>query len=47
MHHFEKRQESNLETDVAFIDFRKAFDRVDWRKLWENNGLHGVSSPSY
>lgn len=32
---FEKRREFNLETHVAFIDFEKAFDRVDREKLWK------------
>lgn len=31
---FEKRKEFNLETHVAFIDFEKAFDRVNRKKLW-------------
>jgi len=31
----EKRREFNLETHIAFIDFEKAFDRVDRNKLFE------------
>lgn len=29
-----KRREFNLETHMAFIDFEKAFDRIDRRKIW-------------
>ena len=30
----EKRREFNVETHIAFIDYEKAFDRVDRGKLW-------------
>jgi hypothetical protein len=30
----EKRRDFNLETHLAFIDYNKAFDRVDRNKLW-------------
>jgi hypothetical protein len=30
----EKRREFNLQTHVAFIDFEKAFDKVNRNKLW-------------
>ena len=30
----EKRKEYNLETCLAFIDYEKAYDRVDRKKLW-------------
>lgn len=30
----EKRREFNLETHIGFVDFEKAFDRVDRAKLW-------------
>ena len=32
----EKRTELNLETHKAFIDYEKAFDRLDRGKLWNN-----------
>jgi sorting nexin-29 len=31
----EKIREQNLETHIAFIDFEKAFDRVNRLRLWE------------
>lgn len=31
----EKRREFNQETHLAFVDFEKAFDRVNRNKLWE------------
>jgi hypothetical protein len=31
----EKRREYNLETHIAFIDYEKAFDRVNRNKLWQ------------
>jgi hypothetical protein len=31
---FEKIREFNLQTHVAFIDFEKAFDKVNRNKLW-------------
>lgn len=31
----EKRREYNLETHMAFIDYEKAFDRVNRETLWE------------
>jgi hypothetical protein len=31
---FEKRREFSLQTHVAFIDFEKAFDKVNRNKLW-------------
>ena len=31
----EQRREKNLETHIAFVDFEKAFDRVDRLKLWK------------
>jgi hypothetical protein len=31
---FEKRRELNLQTHVAFLDFEKAFEKVNRNKLW-------------
>jgi hypothetical protein len=31
----EKRREYNMETHIAFVDYEKAFDRVDRDQLWE------------
>jgi uncharacterized protein (UPF0128 family) len=31
---FEKRRKFHLQTHVAFIDFEKAFDKVNRNKLW-------------
>jgi hypothetical protein len=31
---FEIRREFNLQKHVAFIDFEKAFDKVNRNKLW-------------
>jgi hypothetical protein len=31
----DKRHKYNLETHIAFIDYEKAFDRVNRQKLWE------------
>ena len=28
---------------IVSLDLSRAFDRVDWRSLWEALGLHGVS----
>lgn len=40
---FEKRREFNLETHVAFIDFEKAFDRINRTLLWEIMERRGYS----
>lgn len=37
----EKRREYNLETHIAFIDYVKAFDRVNRTVLWEIMEKHG------
>lgn len=37
----EKRREFNLETHIAFIDFKKAFDKVNRQKLWEIMNIRG------
>jgi len=31
----QKRREFNLETDMAFLDLEKAFDRVNRKQLWQ------------
>lgn len=37
----EKRREFNLETHIGFIDFQKAFDKLDRLQLWEIMSLRG------
>jgi hypothetical protein len=41
----EKRSEFNLQTYIAFIDFDKAFDKIDRNKLW--NILYKSSYPTH
>jgi endonuclease/exonuclease/phosphatase family metal-dependent hydrolase len=40
----EKRREFNLETHIAFVDFKKAFDSINRSKLWDVLQLSGYPS---
>ena len=38
----EKRREFNLETHMAFLDLKKAFDRVNRNQLWQILNRRGI-----
>ena len=41
----EKAREYNVEITACFIDYKKAFDCVDWKKLW--GILHEMGAPKH
>jgi len=38
----DKRREFNLEPHIPFLDLEKAFDRVNWHKLWKILNKRGI-----
>jgi hypothetical protein len=41
----EKRREFNLETQFAFVDYEKAFDKVKRQKAFQNIKVKNIPNP--